>query len=481
MKTRFLFLAVMAVMMAFTGCTKEKIVYVEKENDLPNSEMQLEGNVLRISLSSGLSRAARPIYDGSPANNINRIGLKFIDPFTGDEFDKIAIEKVVSSYNNPIINEAEKEDAEAEGELVEGQNFYEGNIIKIGGGEYTTSESESIDIYLNMEDAAGEYIRIIAYGYNENEDDSADTFPGLIIKPVDNGREYILGLENVTNPDVQEYFAGYVDTNVNAFGLFDVSPKITLERQVAGLLVYLENIPVRVNRDDNDPVQVRYITVNAAKNITGLLIPASECGRESDGNYANGLTGVDSDTELMRFNLKGEGINDKGTFYEFPHNKSVGGINEENKVLFAEGMDVTQFSGKNFANHTLFGSCFILPFDQANYSLNKDKTALYIKYLDEDQEPIKTVALHMSTNDGSTFSYAIWANHFYSIGTKNGDAVEDTDGDGYPDDGNGNPDTETEATNNDAPLDISDLSGTKILELTVNDTWYDVSLIRPKD
>lgn len=459
MKARFLLLAVMAVMMAFTGCTKEKIVYVEKENDLPNSEMQLEGNVLRISLSSGLSRAARPIYDGSADNNINRIGLKFLNQ-SGAEISGITIEKI----------EADN------GVLASSQDEYTNNIIKIADVDGDRKEpnptpADELSIHLNMEAAKNQYIRIIAYGYNENEEDGYDVFPKLTIKPVDNNG-HILGLETVTNTNVQEYFAGYVDTGVNAFGLFDVSPKITLERQVAGLLVYLENIPVRVNKSENNPVQVRYITVNAAKNISGLLIPASKCGRGSDGNYANGLNGEVEDTELMRFDLTDDKINDKGTFYEFPHNESVGGTYSENKVLFALGMDVTQFSGKNFANHTLFGSCFILPFDHATYSPGDEyNTALYINYLAQDKSVISTVNLELSTATEPR-SYAIWANHFYSIGTKIGDADVDTDKDGYPDDGEGH---------EDDPLDISDLSGTKILKLTVNDTWEDVSLIRPKN
>lgn len=464
MKARFLLLAVMAVMMAFTGCTKEKIVYVEKENDLPNSEMQLEGNVLRISLSSGLSRAARPIYDGSADNNINRIGLKFLNQ-SGAEISGITIEKVEA--DNYVLDDNEE--------------GYTNNIIKIYNVDGDREEpnqtpADELSIHLNMEVAKNQYIRIIAYGYNEGS--TGDTFPTYTIENGNNIDGYVLGLESVTNDNVQEYFAGYVDTGVNAFGLFNESPKITLDRQVAGLLVYLEKIPVRVNKTDNNPVKVCYITVNAAKNISGLLIPASAMmndrllGDDNNSNYANGFTLVEEHTVLMEFDLTGTGINDKGTFYEFPQNADVGGIFTENKVLFAEGMDASQFSGKNFANHTLFGSCFILPFNHATYSPGDEyNTALYINYLAQDESVISTVNLELSAATEPR-SYAIWANHFYSIGTKIGDADVDTDKDGYPDDGEGH---------EDDPLDISDLSGTKILKLTVNDTWEDVSLIRPKN
>lgn len=469
MKRNLLLWAVCAVMMAFTACTQEKVVYVEGENDM-SSSMQLEGNVLKISLSNGLSRAVRPIYDNEATNNINRIGFKFLDQ-TGQEVEGITIEQVTVSGDGYVIitNETEKEQAqeaaEETGETVEGQNFYPGNIVKIGNDDYDY-DNATLSIYLNMEAAKGQRIRIIAYGYNVED---SETFPETNISTSDDSYgERLLKLEGVTNENLPEYFAGYEDVAVNIYGLFDESPEIVLERQVAGLLVYLEKIPAYVNKTENDPVKVGYITVSAAKEITGLVIPAKAMsGRTSGDNYANGLSGETKSCELLRFDLRDEKIS--GLFYEFEHNASVGGIDSKNKVLFADEMEgiASQFSGKNFANHTLFGSCFILPFDQATYSISTS-TALQINYLDEDGGLIKSVQLHMQVDGGSSNSYSIWANHFYSIGTKNGDATDDSDGDGYPDDGNGDKDDpEKPATGDDDPLDISDPSGTRILTLTV--------------
>lgn len=480
MKRNLLLWAVCAVMMAFTACTQEKVVYVEGENDM-SSSMQLEGNVLKISLSNGLSRAVRPIYDNEATNNINRIGFKFLDQ-TGQEVEGITIEQVTVSGdgNVIIINETEKEQAQEEaegaGETVEGQNFYPGNIVKISNDGYDY-DNATLSIYLNMEAAKGQRIRIIAYGYNDAGDESA---PALEITSDDSYGERLLKLESATNDNLPEYFAGYEDVAVNIYGLFDKSPEIVLERQVAGLLVYLEKIPAYVNREENDPVQVGYITVSAAKEIAGLVIPAKAMDKDriSGDNYANGLSGQTKSCELLRFDLRSATVN--GLFYEFDNNTSVGGTTFENRVLFADEMEgiASQFSGKNFANHTLFGSCFILPFDHPTYSIDTS-TALQINYLDESGSLIKSVQLHMQVEDGSSNSYSIWANHFYSIGTKNGNATDDSDGDGYPDDGNGDKDNDEPASGNDDPLDISDPSGTRILTLTVNDTWEDVSLIRP--
>lgn len=498
MKKSLFLWAVFAVMMALAGCTQKEIVYIEKEEG-PGSGMQLEGNVLKISLSNGLSRAVRPIYDNTADNNINRIGLKFFQAYSNTEIAEIKIEKVVAS-TNIIQNETDREDAEKEGSTDE-QDFYENNIIKIGGTDgYTTTETIEIHLNMDTEKAKGKNIKIIAYGYNDGT--GSENFPTSTIKN-DNNSGYngpVLGLDNVTNNDVQEYFAGSVDTYVNDFGLFDESPTVELKRQVAGLLVYLEKVPVYVNKAENKPVKVCYITVNAAKDIKGLLIPANQMtgnnrvtGSSGSENYANGL-GVESNSNgevLLTFDLTQQVVSEGSKYYEFEDNDKVAGDQWEKGVLFAEEMDgiANQFSSQHFADNTLFGSCFILPFDNANYNptIGTHPTALTIKYLDTNSDVIKSVDLYMSPEAGpSTSSYAIWANHFYSIGYKNGDAAEDSDGDGYPDDGEGNPtdsdgdgEPDNPAGDQDKPLDISDPSGTKILKLTVNDTWEDVSLIRP--
>lgn len=495
MRARFLMFAVLAVMMAFTACTKEKVVYVEKE-DGTSSEMQLEGNVLKISLSNGLSRAVRPVYDNTADNNINRIGLRFFKAYTDQEITDIKIEKVEAS-SNTIQNETEKESAIEEGTATEETDFYTDNIIKISSNNgYTTSETIEIHLNMDTDNAKGQNIRIIAYGYNDGTGN--ESFPAPTVKNESNNNYDgpVLELDNVTNDDVQEYFAGSVDTYVNDFGLFNESPEVVLKRQVAGLLVYLEKVPVYVNKAENEPEKVCYITVNAAKDVTGLLIPANKMtgNRKKDDsvneNYANGLSAISGVNEevLLTFDLTQSGVIAGSKYYEFPHNTNVGGVSQganiENKVLFADEMEfiASQFNGKEFANNTLFGSCFILPFNNATYSptIGTHPTALTIKYLDAFKQLIKSVDLYMSTDAStSTSSYAIWANHFYSIGYKNGDAVPDSDGDGYPDDGDGDDDPETPATDDDDPLDISDPSGTNELKLTVNDIWEDVSLIRP--
>lgn len=417
--------------------------------------MQLEGNVLKISLSNGLTRAARPIYDNEATNNINRIQLRFFkydDKSEPDDYIRITKVDEDLSFN--------------------------GNVITIGN-----NPPEQITVELDMTKAKKQNVYIFAYGYNVDGEETPLVLTAN--KDFSAKNDYILmDNQSVSNSvDLQEYFAGSVRAYINDYGLFNESPEITLKRQVAGLLVYLKNIPAVLNDESGVKKEVKYITVNAAMTTTGLVMPAegiyrgkNNNDRENEGKFANGYTGSDSSQELLRFDLTGAKRSPKDALtYTFEKNEDIGGV-DFNQVIFAENMDASKFKGKKFANNTLFGSCFILPFAVSSYSLT-NSSALYINYLDEDGDIINTALLHMSSGGSAIGSYSIWANHFYSIGTKIGDADDDVDDDGIPDtdeDGDDDPDEE------DEPLDISGEAGTKALIMNVDDMWEDVTLIRPE-
>ncbi len=452
MKKNLFLWAVFAIMMTLAGCTQEeKIVYVEKE-DGTGSEMQLEGNVLKISMSNSLTRAARPIKDNAADNNINRIQLRFFNSDDKSEREDISIAGIDNSLT------------------------YEGNVITIA-----SNCPDEITVQLNMDAAAEKGIYIFAYGYNVTGDESPLALTRNQNFQANDG--YVL-LENqeVTNSvGLQEYFAGSRYAYINKYGLFNESPQITLKRQVAGLLAYLKNIPAVLNDKSGVTKVVKYITVNTSKTITGLVMPAEGIyqdegndGREKEGKFANGYTGEKGTQELLRFDLTSAKRNPSTALtYTFDANTAIGGVSL-NKVIFADGMDATKFSGMKFADNTLFGSCFILPFDHPSYSPvdSYPYTALYISYLDEDGDVINTALLNMSTGSGNNQNYSIWANHFYSIGTKISDANGDDDKDGNP---------ENDDDEEDNPLDIGGKSGTDEMILNVDDMWEDVALIRPTE
>lgn len=97
MRIRILLFAVLAVMMAFTACVKEKIVYVEKGEEteiMDDIELQPGEGVIEFSLSDAISRAARPLENSDAANNINRIAFKFYRFNTATPDEDVTISEV---------------------------------------------------------------------------------------------------------------------------------------------------------------------------------------------------------------------------------------------------------------------------------------------------------------------------------------------------------------------------------------------------
>lgn len=148
--------AAFTIVMALAGCTQREIVYVEKENGA-GSEMQLEGNVLKISLSNGLTRAARPLWDGTATNNINRIGLKFLNPSSGEAVSGITIVSVSSEISNVISS---------------GQTYTD-NVIKLN----SSNDPGTITVKLDMGTVTDQRVNIVVYGYNV---DNEEKFPYTI-------------------------------------------------------------------------------------------------------------------------------------------------------------------------------------------------------------------------------------------------------------------------------------------------------------
>lgn len=441
MKRNLFLWAAFAIVMALAGCTQREIVYVEKE-DGAGSEMQLEGNVLKISLSNGLTRAARPLWDGTATNNINRIGLKFLNPSSGEAVSGIIIESASSETSYAIPS---------------GQTYTD-NVIKLN----PSYDPETITVKLNMDAAKNQSVNIIVYGYNV---DSEEKFP-YTIEGNDQTDDEILKCTGITaSLELEEIFAGCSkDTYINEYGLFNESPEITLERQVAGLVAYLKNVPSQVMVGDESKA-VTKISIRSPYNLNGLIIPAKGIGKTASSNrvigdnepykYCNGI-GTQQEMDLLTFTLTGKinGTNASNNTYKFKEYDSQSGAdtqqNIDGQVVFADNMEVSKFKGGKFVDNTLFGSCFILPF-AGNYSPGEQHpTALSICYFyGEGDNDYKKVDLKMKNSDATSRIYSIWCNHFYSLGTKRNN----------------------DDTTSDDPLDISEESGTDEMLLTITDEW----------
>lgn len=424
MKTNLFMALAFAFLMLFAACTEEKIIYVEKDNDV---ELLPGEGIIKISLSNDLqTKAARPIGSSEAGNNVNRIAFKIISNVSSnpDKTDGVSIE-LVDSKGEPSNT-----------------HKVENNVICLSTNSFSTSET----LYVKFSDLPkGVWGKIIAYGYNCAE--GVVEFPYEIEVP----SEYLppLKCQNLSNNwkehKIEEIFAGSADIYINEFGKFTTQPKIELKRQVAGLMAYLEKVPAFV-----DKTKVAKITIRTYAPIVGFKFPSEML----DGNVLyNGivLDGYPADIDLLTFDLSQLATNygkvTMGDTYTFEKGRN-----------FATEMSGINIEGLELKDNTLFGSRFLLP-----YAGNWDYTTLSICFFDTDGKVLETVYLRnggdsSSPENSEYYRYNIKCNHFYSIGTK--EDVEDTD--------------------TDDPLDITLASGYDIAEVTITDQWDDVyGLVTP--
>lgn len=445
MKKKLFLWVVLGGMMAFTACTQEKVLYVEEENGL---NLQPGEGIIEISLAGAMSRAARPIDHFNPSspngNNVNRIGFRVYHLADGN-----------GAYQ---IDDAVKI-VGVDGAKVDEQSL---NSYVIEKSNLTNSSTIKIKIKIDENSVHSPY-SIVAYGYNCT---SGEDFPYTLtnqtktVKVDEEETEVdIVGLQcDMTNESFpEEIFAGKIEAKVNEYGLFVTENTLTLKRQVAGMLVYLEGVPSHV-----DNQKVAKVTISTIMDVTVLKFPSDET---DNGIAPNGF----GKTDLLTFQFKDNtdvsnysNVSNGGD-YIFSRKVTIDGQEENKRYLLPTEMDedVKQYLDENIEckSNTLFGSCFLLPSSGNNTSYdfggsNGDWNALNIVYWNEGGNIIKAVPLQDS-NSGNT-GYSIKRNHFYSIGTKK---TADIPGDD---------DTENPQ---DDPLDIGEKTGYDYYYVKINDAW----------
>lgn len=418
MKTRLLTFAVFAVMMAFTACTSEEIVYVEKTD--AGFELEAGEGVVSISLSEDMqTRAARPITSSEAGNNVNRIAFKFMKDGTTED------------KNVSLVG------------VLDGDGQVDNTDVKTGNVLVISSGTNEINIkFQGM--TKGSY-DVIAYAYNCAGDDDY-SFPHTMAE----SKEYAEPIDVSVDGTVEEIFAGgKKNVYVNQYNMFSEVLKIELKRQVAGMLAYLSDIPVFVENK-----KVSKITISNQFKVPGIRIPASFL----DNDY-NGLAGSDAATvDYLTFDMEKADNYDEtdlipGDYYKFTKDKDSG-----KRFLLAEGMNEVSYQGLECSDNTLFGSCFLLPFDgRKDLSVLSNVGAtlnicFWEKTAEGAYELIKNVALR---NGGSSedsinsdsYQFGIHCNNFYSIGEK------------------------TSADDTDNPLNIDEISGYDNAEVTIDQEW----------
>lgn len=439
MKAKFLMMAVGAAMMAFTACTNEKIVYVESDNG--TEQLKPGEGIIEIALSSATTRAARPIDHFNPTvattdggNNVNCIGFRVYNN-AGELDDNVKVTAVDNSgVTETILNEY---------------------VLQKSLSSYASNQTIKIKL---SGLSAGEN-KIIAYGYNAA---SGTTFPYTLTNYYDGQQSSMvyLGLKCAINTDnsekfPEEIFSGAIKATVNEHGLFTAENTLTLERQVAGMLVYLENVPAYVSNK-----KVKKVTISTIINVEGLYFLYTYENNDGKLNSPyNGYTTLGfSNTDLLTFTFNSDNTSNfdaasNGGSYIFSRKSNGEEETDNKKFLLPDEMDVDvkQYMDDNIEckSNTLFGSCFLLPFPAEN-TLHDNWNALNIVYWDTEGQMIKAVPL----KDSNGVGYSIARNHFYSIGTKK---TPDIPSSGNPED--------------DDPLDIDDVTGYDYYYLQIDDTW----------
>lgn len=419
MKTNLFMALAFAFLMLFAACTEEKIIYVEKDSDV---ELLPGEGVIKISLSNSVeTKAARPITGDDATNNVNRIAFVFFysdgKPYyptiaagTGYKIDESGTKSNVLALDNTLSNNDEI--------VVHFKDMQEGNwkIVAIG---YNSESGYDLPYDISVE-SEGKLT-----DFNENN---------KCIKLVPKSDEDSMS-------PVEEIFAGISSTTnkyeiVNEFGNFVNSDiTITITRQVAGLLAYMSEVPAKVKvTEKNQEIEktVKRITISTPFNATGLYVPYTYgIDNEIYGN-ALGCNGAGSMpaklnddnftfTHLLTFNIPDEGvtIDDSNNCYKFDDDGIKYVLAEENK---AQNFTVA------FKDNTLFGSCFVIPYDKHygnNYNIDDKFGTLYICYYDENNDLIVYRPLRFEADDdsglsepqNSDYEYDIKCNHFYSIGS----------------------------------------------------------------
>ena len=395
MKKNVFKMSAFALMMALAACSNEEITTTQGgEEALLASE-----DVIEISLTNTSSRAARPMGSSAAANNVNKLVLEVYDETGAD----LQTGVTVLLMDNEVAVSKGEGTATIDWTATAGEN------------PYNESHDDSKTIKLTGLDASTTYT-IVAYGYNGNP------CPFTVTSK-----------DNVTSPDkVEEIFAEVTTVTTDGDGHFK-NTTITLERQVAGLLAYLRNVPAKIDNKDVKKVQIK-----ANKKTTKLKF--------STEIALNGLAeGVSDNNVLLTFDVSSYSDGDSDGILDI----TSGSVYADEYTADMRPSDLKLVSG------TLFGACYVLPYDQ-HYADN----TLVIEFLDAAGTVLETLAVKSSIQvENSYYQYDIRRNNFYSIGKK---LYSDNTG-GDPD-----PDPTPEIPNPDTPID---LSGKDKIEVIINDAW----------
>lgn len=421
----------LAAMLAMAGCSNDDIAGVGGDDATTTTLAEGEG-IVAINLSNtGIgTRAARPLGSSAAANNVNKVKLVV---YSGENAGTLSEDKDVkiSGDGDMIIDWTATTDTE-----LEWNNSHDDKkSVKLSGLQ------------------ANHYYKIVAYGYNAASGDA----PAFTVANGDNTGEFKVAQFDAP----EEVFAGASKTvQANANGKFNSAVQVEMDRQVAGMLAYIKNVPTRLLNASGEMKVVKFVKVLANKKVAGIKFPST--------TDFNGLTvespKEDEEVALLTFDMSkiaenwsdGNPAESAWEFNDYTNGEIESG---KTKNPFAEGYkapaDLTLVEG------SIFGACYLLPYDT-----HYDEQTLTIELQDADGNALKTLNVNTTAtakpSDGTIKAYDIRRNNFYSIGRKF--AVDNTDGDTDDDDEPGTDDPDDD----DDPVDVGSSNDALLI---IHDNW----------
>ena len=445
MKKFYFMSAALATMMAFAACNKTEVAPVAESE----GALGLDEDIIEIAVSNtGIgTRATRPVLSSAADNNVNKVvlaffdGTKKVDHVTLTPVSGCTVDGTTLTYTNVDVEEGVPGDADREVKTAK---------VKVG----------------NLSSVEGKPLTVVAYGYN------GDGFP-YGNPTLKSGETYyeVTSLNGKEGTSLEEVFAGNTTATVTGNLGTDETPvykftssvKIVLERQVAGMLAYFQNVPATINE-----TEVAKITVEANGKSDGFYFPSTflntgDSGADAKQWMLNGYnTTTDSDV-LLTFDLTGLTDSDSDNILD----SGFGGASPADGKKYKLANEMTNLNTDNLVceNNTLFGGRYLIPYSEHVGEGEGSTIVVNFWAAGDNDTPLKT--MKVTTNqfevelDGSKYYYDIYCNNFYSIGQKV--AAGSTNGDPDPGDGE-DPDPEI-------PDDPADLSASDELTVLINDAW----------
>lgn len=284
-------------MLVLAGCSNDEIL-TTSGND---SDAELsEGNLVEIVLDKGdVTRAPRPLlYPDISGNNVNVVKLKMIVDLGGRLGTTILTNENVTLKDNKgeVLLCGENDEwtltwTSSEGSLDWNESHDDQMAIRIFGLENLNNLSLSTQPKLEIQ----------AYGYHDDGSlpDGFSISAGVYsYSAPSTGNTASTFLQNV-----DELFAGENTVGLDNSGNFTETAQVVLTRQVAGLMVCLNEIPIGIKN----------ITLSLGSVATGCEFP-------SDSEYNNKGTVANADlTFSIPINMDENYIisTDKGDVYDF--------------------------------------------------------------------------------------------------------------------------------------------------------------------